>query len=70
MPIFIHKYIDQIVDIKCDINNCYRAFSTLLGNEKENHTLVYQHLIKELKARKKSYKMIYKMIYGKKGKII
>lgn len=59
MSIFMHKYIDQIVGVKCESNYNYHIVSTFHNNGEENHTLVCQHLIRELKVHKKSYTMLY-----------
>ena len=55
MLVFIHKYIKRIVDVKVDDKCGYRAISSFLGKGDENHTLVCQQLIKELKERNESH---------------
>lgn len=60
--IFMCKYIDWIIDAKGDGNCGYRVVSTLLGNREENHTLIRQYLIKELKAHRKSYSTLQEII--------
>lgn len=60
IPIFMHKYIGQIIDVKGDGNCKYRVVSGFLGKGKKNHTLFHQHFVKELKSHKESYTMLYK----------
>lgn len=46
--VFMHKYIERIVNIEGEGNCGCWANSTLIGKREENHTLVCQQLIKEL----------------------
>lgn len=55
MSIFMHKYIEWIIDVKGDDNCGYRVVSTLLDNREENLTFVCQQFLKELKAHKETY---------------
>ncbi|XP_058778673.1 protein FAR1-RELATED SEQUENCE 3-like [Vicia villosa] len=40
MPLFMHKYIDNIVHVGSDGNYGYRAVAGLLGKGEDNHTLI------------------------------
>lgn len=41
------------------VDNCvYHVVSALFNKEKENKTLVYQQILKELKAHKESYRTL------------
>ncbi|XP_050902470.1 uncharacterized protein LOC127113951 [Lathyrus oleraceus] len=60
VPLFMHKYIEQTVNIERDDNRDYRAISALLSKEEDNHTLVHHQLIQELKTHKESYTRLYK----------
>lgn len=52
---FMHKYIEQIVNVK-GVGNCgFRVVSTLLGKGEDDHTLVCHQLIHELRTHKESY---------------
>ncbi|XP_028228808.1 uncharacterized protein LOC114409517 [Glycine soja] len=46
--LFIHDFIDNIVDVKADDNCGYRAIATLLGMGEDSWSLVCNHLLKEL----------------------
>src|SRR4051812_30407344 len=48
MPRFMHKYIDNIIDVGGDDNCGYRAVACLLGKGEENHILVRRKLLSEL----------------------
>ncbi|XP_058747057.1 uncharacterized protein LOC131620051 [Vicia villosa] len=45
MQVFMHKYIERIVNVAGDGNCGYRTVSTLLGNGENSHTLVHHQLI-------------------------
>lgn len=60
MSLFMHKYIEQIVNLKGDSNCSYRAVSGLLGKGGDNHTFVRQQLLQELKAHRKLYTSLYR----------
>ncbi|XP_058753691.1 uncharacterized protein LOC131626871 [Vicia villosa] len=55
MPLFMHKFIDNIVDVGTDGNCRYRAIAGLLGRGEENHTLIRQALISELTLHRDMY---------------
>ncbi|XP_058783672.1 uncharacterized protein LOC131658392 [Vicia villosa] len=59
MPVFMHKYIEWVVNVEGDGNCGYRAVSTFLGNEEDSHTLVCHQLIQEFKTHKDSYMRLY-----------
>ncbi|XP_058779128.1 uncharacterized protein LOC131653097 [Vicia villosa] len=64
MSLFMHKYIDNIVDVG-GVGNCgYRAVAGLLGKGENNHTLVRRELIAELT----SYRDIYGRLYENQEK--
>ncbi|XP_058766511.1 uncharacterized protein LOC131640124 [Vicia villosa] len=46
MPVFMHKYIDQIVNVVRDGNCGFRAVSALLGKGEDAHELIGHDLIK------------------------
>lgn len=50
MIVFMHKYIERIVDVTCDGNPNYHVVSALLGKREENIHLSATQLLKELKA--------------------
>lgn len=60
MPFFMHKYIEQIVNVQGDGNCGYRAVSTLLNKGEDNHTFVHHQLIHELRTHKESYTRFYR----------
>lgn len=60
MLICMHKYINRIVDVKGNGNSEFHDVSALLCKGEENNTLVFQYLIKELKAHKEGYTRLYK----------
>ncbi|XP_058727480.1 uncharacterized protein LOC131598969 [Vicia villosa] len=64
MPLFMHKYIYNIVDVGGDGNCGYRAVADLLGKGENNHTLVRRELIMELT----SYRDIYDRLYENQEK--
>lgn len=41
---FMHKYIDQIIDVKGDYNYGYHAILSLLSNVVKNHT-PFMHIL-------------------------
>ncbi|XP_058749046.1 uncharacterized protein LOC131622012 [Vicia villosa] len=55
MPLFMHQYIDNIVDMDTDGNCGYRAVAGLLGKGEENHTLILRALILELTLHRDIY---------------
>ncbi|XP_058772002.1 uncharacterized protein LOC131645808 [Vicia villosa] len=59
MLIFMHKYIERIVNVAGDGKCGYRAVSGLFGNGKDSHTLARYQLIQELKKHKDSYMRLY-----------
>ena len=59
MSVFMHKYIEWMIDVKGEGNCSYHAVLDFLGREEDNHTLVCQQIPKELKTHKKSYTMLY-----------
>jgi len=46
--LFIHDFIDNIVDVKANGNCGYRAIVALLGMGKDSWSLVCNHFLKEL----------------------
>lgn len=52
MHVFMHKHIDNTVDVKSNGNCEFHAISTLIGKNGENWALVSYNLIKELKTHK------------------
>ncbi|XP_058776462.1 uncharacterized protein LOC131650773 [Vicia villosa] len=48
MPIFMHKYINRIVNVAGDGNCGFWAVSALLGKGEDDHKLVCHELIEEL----------------------
>ncbi|XP_050887186.1 uncharacterized protein LOC127092367 [Lathyrus oleraceus] len=62
ISVFMHKYIEQIVNVVRDVNCRYRAILTLLGKGEDSHTLVFHQLIQELRT----HKELYTRLYGKK----
>lgn len=60
MLVFMHKYIEWIVNVVGDVNCSYRAVSALLGKGEYNHTLVHDQLIQELMTHKESYTRLYR----------
>ncbi|XP_058761758.1 uncharacterized protein LOC131635175 [Vicia villosa] len=60
MPLFMHNYIDNIVDVGTDDNCGYRAVAGLLERGEENHTLIRQTLISELTSHRDIYDRFYK----------
>src|SRR4051812_44256319 len=59
MPRFMHKYIDNIIDVGGDDNCGYRAVAGLLGKGEENHTLVRRELLSELTSHRDIYARLY-----------
>ncbi|XP_058755071.1 uncharacterized protein LOC131628225 [Vicia villosa] len=59
MSVFMHPYIERIVDVVGDSNCGYRAVLALLGNGEDNHTLVCHQLIQDLKRHKETYMRLY-----------
>ncbi|XP_058756514.1 uncharacterized protein LOC131629756 [Vicia villosa] len=59
MSVFMHKYIERIVNVTEDRNCGYRAISALIGNGEDSHTLVSHQFIQELKTHKDSYTRLY-----------
>ncbi|XP_058777023.1 uncharacterized protein LOC131651373 [Vicia villosa] len=58
-PLFMHKYIDNIVDVGIEGNRGYQTVAGLLGKGKENHTLIRRALISELTSHRDIYGRIY-----------
>ncbi|XP_058733605.1 uncharacterized protein LOC131605243 [Vicia villosa] len=59
MALFMHKYINNIVDVGTDDNCGYRAVDGLLGKGEENLTLIRQALISELTSHRGIYGRLY-----------
>ncbi|XP_058783776.1 uncharacterized protein LOC131658507 [Vicia villosa] len=59
MPVFMHPYIERIVDVAEDGNYGYRAVSVLLGNGEGIHTVVHHQIIQALKMHKEAYTRLY-----------
>ncbi|XP_058727222.1 uncharacterized protein LOC131598658 [Vicia villosa] len=59
MPVFIHKYINRIVNVVGDGNCGFRAVSALLDKGENAHELVRHDLIKELVNHKDSYTRVF-----------
>ncbi|XP_058783816.1 uncharacterized protein LOC131658552 [Vicia villosa] len=59
MPIFMHKYIDRIVNVVGDGNCGFRAVSALLGKGEDDDKLVRHKLIEELMNHKDSYTRVF-----------
>src|SRR3954462_773506 len=59
MPLFMHKYIDNIVDVGGDDNCGYRAVAGLLGKGGENNTLIRRELLSELTSHRDIYARLY-----------
>ncbi|XP_058782385.1 uncharacterized protein LOC131656794 [Vicia villosa] len=59
MPVFMHKYIDQIVNVVGDGNCGFRAVSALLGKGEGADELVRHVLIEELVNHKDSYTRVF-----------
>lgn len=53
--VFIHKYIKKIVNVEGDGKCDYRSVLTLLDKREDNHTLVCDQLIQDLRTHKESY---------------
>lgn len=52
MLIFMHKYIERIINVKGDGNCGFRVASTLLGKGEQDHAHVLPQLIQELRGHK------------------
>ncbi|XP_058776859.1 uncharacterized protein LOC131651208 [Vicia villosa] len=59
MSVFMHKYIDRIVNMVGDGNCGFRAVSALLGKENDDHKLVRLELLEELMNHKDSYTWVF-----------
>ncbi|XP_058760597.1 uncharacterized protein LOC131633935 [Vicia villosa] len=59
MSVFMHKYIDRIVNVVGDGNCGYLAVSALLGKGEDAHELVRHDLIEELVNHKDSYTRVF-----------
>ncbi|XP_058742268.1 uncharacterized protein LOC131614726 [Vicia villosa] len=59
MLVFMHPYIERIVDVVGDDNYSYRTVSALFGNGEESHMLVRHELLQELKTHKEAYTRLY-----------
>ncbi|XP_058776317.1 uncharacterized protein LOC131650630 [Vicia villosa] len=59
MPLFMHKYIDNIVEVGTDGNCGNRVVSGLLEKGEENHTLIQRALISELTSHRDIYSRLY-----------
>ncbi|XP_058783322.1 uncharacterized protein LOC131657999 [Vicia villosa] len=55
MPVFMHKYIDRIVNVVGDGNCGFQTVLALLGKGEDDHKLVRLELIEELMNHKDSY---------------
>src|SRR3954464_5591362 len=55
MPLFMHKYIDNIVDVGGNENCGNQAVAGLLGKGEENHTLIRRELLSELTSHRDIY---------------
>ncbi|XP_050896430.1 uncharacterized protein LOC127103201 [Lathyrus oleraceus] len=60
IPVFMHKYIERIVNVVGDGNCGYRVVSTLLSKGEDNYTRILHQLIQELRTHKESYTWLYK----------
>ncbi|XP_058771929.1 uncharacterized protein LOC131645297 [Vicia villosa] len=60
MPVFMHKYIEQIVNVVGDGNCEFRVVSALLGKGEDAHELVRHDLIDELVNHKNSYTRVFR----------
>ncbi|XP_058774840.1 uncharacterized protein LOC131649111 [Vicia villosa] len=59
LSFFMHKHIENIVDVGTDANCGYRAVVDLLRKREENHTLIRQTLISELTSHMDLYTRTY-----------
>ncbi|XP_058776927.1 uncharacterized protein LOC131651272 [Vicia villosa] len=59
MPVFMHKYIDRIVNVAGGGNCGFRAVSALLGKGEDDHKLVRHELIEELMNHRDSYTRVF-----------
>ncbi|XP_058726762.1 uncharacterized protein LOC131598149 [Vicia villosa] len=59
MPIFMHKYIDWIVNVVGDGNCGFRAVLALLGKGEDGHKVVRHEIIEELMNHKDSYTRVF-----------
>ncbi|XP_058784652.1 uncharacterized protein LOC131659484 [Vicia villosa] len=59
MPVFMHKYIDRIVNVVGDGNCGFRAVSALLCKGEDAHELVRHDLIVDLVNHKDSYTRVF-----------
>ncbi|XP_058724865.1 uncharacterized protein LOC131596273 [Vicia villosa] len=59
MSVFMHKYIDRIVNVVGDGNCGFWVILTLLGKGEDDHKLVRHELIEELMNHKDSYTRVF-----------
>lgn len=59
LPVRLHPYIEDIVDVKCDGNCGYRAIGSLLGVGEDSWPLVRDHLMKEIQEQRADYNSLF-----------
>ncbi|XP_058768469.1 uncharacterized protein LOC131642216 [Vicia villosa] len=59
MPLFMHKYIDGMVDVGTNGDCGNRVIAGLLGRGEENHTLIRRTLISESNSHRNIYGRLY-----------
>ncbi|XP_058766090.1 uncharacterized protein LOC131639622 [Vicia villosa] len=59
IPVFMHKYIDRIVNVAEDGNCGFLTVSALLGKGEDAHEVVRHDLIKELMNHKDSHTRVF-----------
>ncbi|XP_058775984.1 uncharacterized protein LOC131650287 [Vicia villosa] len=59
MSVFMHNYIEQIVNVKGNSNHGFQAVFALLDKGEKSHTLVRHTLIQELRSNKDFYTQLF-----------
>ncbi|GAU37262.1 hypothetical protein TSUD_319160 [Trifolium subterraneum] len=59
MPLFMHSYIEDIIDVKGDGHCGFRVVAEYLNKGEDNHVVVRHKLIRELTMFRKDYLSIY-----------
>ena len=59
LPLFMHQFIEDIVDVAGDGHCGFRAVSGLLGRSVETHSIIRLELLQELNSNRQSYLQLF-----------
>jgi len=59
LPLFMHQFIEEVVDVAADGHCGFRAVSGLLGRSVETHSIIRLELLQELNNNRQSYLQLF-----------